>query len=62
MPPDDRPIDQVTKGSTKLPGAKPLIRKEDQSRLDQEGEICGGAEQPDEPQVEQQRRQNQAKL
>ena len=61
MPPDDIPIDQANEDSTKSPGTKPPIPKEGHARIGPEAEVRGGAAQPDEPPLEQQRRQDKAK-
>jgi hypothetical protein len=58
MPPDDLPIDQGTEDSTKLPGTKPLMRRKGRPAVGAEAEVRGGAEQPDEPPVEQQQRRD----
>jgi hypothetical protein len=58
MPPDDLPIDQETEDSTKLPGTKPLMRRKGRPGVGAEAEVRGGAEQPDEPPIEQQQRRD----
>ena len=61
MPPDDLPIDYVGEDSTKSPGTKPSIQKEDQSEVGAEAEVRGGSAQPDEPPIEQQQRDARVK-
>jgi hypothetical protein len=55
MPPDDLPIDQAAEDSTKSPATKALIHKDG---LGAEAEVRGGSEQPEEPPLEQQQRED----
>jgi hypothetical protein len=61
MPPDDLPIDLADEDSTKSPSAKPPISKDGRSGVGAEAEVRGGAEQSDEPPLEQQQRNDRAK-
>jgi hypothetical protein len=58
MAPDDLPIGHKAEDSTKLPGTKPLMRKDGQSGIRAESEVRGGAEQPEALPVEQQKRRD----